>query len=81
MAAMGPYAWAHELLQAIPGIDEVLDGLVVCGLTKKLGSCGRASANVPAVVAPLEREVSGSTFCACLAAATAETLRPRMMIG
>ena len=29
MAAMQPYAWAHNLLQTIPGIDEVAAALVV----------------------------------------------------
>jgi len=42
LAAMRPYAWAHQLLQTIPGIDEIAAALIVIEIGDDMARFGRA---------------------------------------
>lgn len=42
LTAMQPYAWAHQLLQTIPGIDEIAAALIVIEIGDDMGRFGRA---------------------------------------
>ena len=42
LAAMQPHAWAHELLQTIPGIDEVAAALIPIEIGDDMGRFGCA---------------------------------------
>ena len=42
LAALQPYAWAHELLQTIPGIDEIAAALILIEIGDDMARFGRA---------------------------------------
>jgi transposase len=42
LAALQPYAWAHELLQTIPGIDEIAAALILIEIGDDMTRFGRA---------------------------------------
>ena len=42
LAAMRPYAWAHQLLQTIPGVDEIAAALIVIEIGDDMARFGRA---------------------------------------
>jgi len=42
LAAMRPYAWVHQLLQTIPGIDEIAAALIVIEIGDDMARFGRA---------------------------------------
>jgi transposase len=42
LAAMQPYAWAHQLLQTIPGIDEIAAALILIEIGDNMGRFGCA---------------------------------------
>lgn len=42
LAAMQPYAWAHQLLQTIPGIDEIAAALILIEIGDDMGRFGCA---------------------------------------
>jgi transposase len=42
LAALQPYAWAHELLQTIPGIDQIAAALILIEIGDDMARFGRA---------------------------------------
>ena len=42
LAALQPYAWAHQLLQTIPGIDEIAAALILIEIGDDMSRFGRA---------------------------------------
>jgi transposase len=42
LSAMQPYAWAHQLLQTIPGIDEIAAALILVEIGDDMARFGRA---------------------------------------
>jgi len=43
LAAMQPYAWAHRLLQTIPGIDEIAAAMILIEIGDDMGRFGSAA--------------------------------------
>lgn len=67
LAAMTPYAWAHRLLQTIPGVDQIASALILIEIGVRMDQFGSAERSAswaslcPGNNEPVGKRKSGST--------------------